>query len=207
MTPADSFPPMSPSAGSSTKGDGNRAPQFVNHLPNAERLAYSTFQLMTDNVSLDRNLGCSHQSLDTMICDCQFDDPCKSCAFMSSSAESDMQTNRFLRRSRRTSSVRSVVPVHQQTYSGGMSADRVPYKRCLSKSTVRYTTAFTLLCSRSIVILFYRRFARKQYADIEIVQTEKKGFGLRAAANIGRYAYVSPKSCSETNVPSYRIFQ
>lgn len=44
-----------------------------------------------------------------------------------------------------------------------------------------------------------QRFARKQYADIEIVQTEKKGFGLRAASDIGRYA-----SCI-IQEPSYKL--
>ena len=31
------------------------------------------------------------------------------------------------------------------------------------------------------------RFSRKQYADIEIVQTEKKGFGIRAGSDLSAY--------------------
>jgi hypothetical protein len=30
----------------------------------------------------------------------------------------------------------------------------------------------------------YKRFQRKEYANIEIVQTEKKGFGLRAGTDL-----------------------
>lgn len=32
----------------------------------------------------------------------------------------------------------------------------------------------------------YIRFQRKQYANLEIVQTEKKGFGLRAGSDLKR---------------------
>jgi hypothetical protein len=34
-----------------------------------------------------------------------------------------------------------------------------------------------------------RRFAKKAYAPIEIVQTEKKGFGLRAAAALAECVF------------------
>ncbi|KAG0706271.1 hypothetical protein DFH29DRAFT_191520 [Suillus ampliporus] len=35
-----------------------------------------------------------------------------------------------------------------------------------------------------------QRFQRKEYADIEIVQTEKKGFGLRAGADLSKDAFI-----------------
>ena len=51
------------------------------------------------------------------------------------------------------------------------------------------------------LLYFSRRFQKKQYAPIHIVQTEKKGFGLRAAENIAKYV-VTP-----TNVGySYSCF-
>lgn len=38
-----------------------------------------------------------------------------------------------------------------------------------------------------VVITFaFIRFQRKEYAPIEIVQTEKKGFGLRAAEDLSK---------------------
>lgn len=41
------------------------------------------------------------------------------------------------------------------------------------------------------LILAVSRFQRKQYAPIDIVQTEKKGFGLRAAENLPRFVLFS----------------
>ncbi|KAG1728308.1 hypothetical protein EDD22DRAFT_766334, partial [Suillus occidentalis] len=35
-----------------------------------------------------------------------------------------------------------------------------------------------------------QRFQRKEYADIEIVQTEKKGFGLRTGADLPKDAFI-----------------
>lgn len=51
-------------------------PRLVDHLPLAGLSAFDTFEKLDHNLLYHKSLGCSHQSLDTMICDCQFD-PCK----------------------------------------------------------------------------------------------------------------------------------
>lgn len=122
MHVTNSVPSPANNSESPTKANSMRSPQLVDHLPQAGRLAFETFQLMTDNVSLDRNLGCSHQSLDTMICDCQYD-PCKYCARMSSllgRLETPASQAEFLSgRSRRTPGcLRGVFSVYQQTHTG-----------------------------------------------------------------------------------------
>lgn len=47
-----------------------------------------------------------------------------------------------------------------------------------------------------------RRFQRKEYAPIDIVLTEKKGFGLRAAENLPKCVYHTPRLNSSYKVPT-----
>lgn len=54
----------------------SRLPRLIDHLPLAEGSALDTFEILENNLLHHKSLGCSHQSLDTMICDCQYD-PCK----------------------------------------------------------------------------------------------------------------------------------
>ena len=46
--------------------------------------------------------------------------------------------------------------------------------------------------SRRLRLIFashFPRFQQKQYANIEIVLTEKKGYGLRAEADLSKYGF------------------
>ena len=61
----------------------------------------------------------------------------------------------------------------------------------------RYATSFlaTALHPHSVA-----RFQRKQYAPIDIVLTEKKGFGLRATENLTRFAPLSVSTVSSAHM-------
>lgn len=63
----------------------------------------------------------------------------------------------------------------------------------LSKSTVGLLTlVFRLACLCSLTMYYLTtRFQRKRYAPIEVVQTEKKGFGIRAADDIRKSVRLS----------------
>jgi hypothetical protein len=51
-------------------------PQFIDHLPRVDDVACTEFEVLKENVFVQKKIGCSHQSLDMMICECQYD-PCK----------------------------------------------------------------------------------------------------------------------------------
>lgn len=76
--------------------------------------------------------------------------------------------------------------MHQSTNSGGMHARRLSMSESLSEPTVRDP----VLGLKSILFIV-SRFQRKQYAPIDIVLTEKKGFGLRAAETLPRFVLSS----------------
>lgn len=50
-------------------------PQFIDHLPRVDDVACTEFEVLKENVFVQKKIGCSHQSLDMMICECQYD-PC-----------------------------------------------------------------------------------------------------------------------------------
>jgi len=56
----------------------------------------------------------------------------------------------------------------------------------LREPTVCNFVLFQAIRSQAIT-----RFQRRQYAQIDIVLTEKKGFGLRASENLSRFALLS----------------
>lgn len=87
---------------------------------------------------------------------------------------------RFRRRANR---MRHCISVYQQIDTSRMPRKRMSHKERMSKSEVGDFARSPL---NSPLITPLVRFQRKQYAHIEIVKTEKKGFGLRAASNIGR---------------------
>jgi hypothetical protein len=76
--------------------------------------------------------------------------------------------------------------LYKSTDSGRVSVGRLSVSGALSESTV--STLRLLLFSFSVLILVIS-FQRKQYAAIEIVLTEKKGFGLRAAADFTKCVF------------------
>jgi hypothetical protein len=69
-TPTMSIPQLN------TDTSASKSQRLINYLPLAEHSAFDTFEILDNNLLYDKSLGCSHQSLDTMICDCQYD-PCK----------------------------------------------------------------------------------------------------------------------------------
>jgi hypothetical protein len=71
--------------------------------------------------------------------------------------------------------------MHQSTHAGRVRRKRMPLSIILSKSAVG--ALFRSLLISSYTILFVS-FQRRETANVEIVQTEKKGFGIRAAEDI-----------------------
>jgi hypothetical protein len=55
---------------------------------------------------------------------------------------------------------------------------------------VDYMRGYVMIFSH-FAILLPHRFQRKEYANIEIVQTEKKGFGLRAGADLRKWVQLT----------------
>ena len=75
-----------------------------------------------------------------------------------------------------------------------MPTRRLSMPQLLSKSTVGVSTPRLLLSSSfgSQWLTHYRyntRFQNREYAPIEVVLTEKKGYGIRAAGDITKWAH------------------
>lgn len=51
-------------------------PQLIDHLPRVDDVACAEFEVLEENVFAQKKIGCSHQSLDMMVCECQYD-PCE----------------------------------------------------------------------------------------------------------------------------------
>jgi hypothetical protein len=62
----------------------------------------------------------------------------------------------------------------------------------LSKSTVR----FSHITRKLLLDLVLPSFQRKEYANIEIVLTEKKGYGLRAEEDLPKYVLSHSPLCA-----------
>ncbi|KAJ9098539.1 hypothetical protein QFC19_006307 [Naganishia cerealis] len=144
-----SSPSSSVQPGSSPKtfrANSSSTVRLIDDLPRAEHQAYNTFQVLDENVFVQKKIGFSHQSLDMMVCECQYD-PCSDDPGRACGAEANC-INRLTQ------------------------VECLP-QECPSKHA----------CQN-------QRFARRQYPDIEIVQTENKGFGLRAGGDLAADAFV-----------------
>lgn len=78
--------------------------------------------------------------------------------------------------------------LYQSAHAGGVSTRRLSVSGALPEPTVGRCALWITLIPISIHNI-KSRFQRKAYANIEIVLTEKKGYGLRAASEISRYVH------------------
>ena len=86
--------------------------------------------------------------------------------------------------------MRAILRLHQPVNPGGMSSRGLPLSVILPESEVNGV----MDDSRRAKLIFashLSRFQQKQYANIEIVLTEKKGYGLRVEADIPKYVRFS----------------
>lgn len=73
-----------------------------------------------------------------------------------------------------------------------MHRRRLPLSKALSEPPVTYPSSLHRLgvhIVNGLRTFRRRRFQKKQYADVAIVQTEKKGFGLRAEVELPEYGF------------------
>ena len=78
--------------------------------------------------------------------------------------------------------------LYQSAHAGGVFTRRLSVSGALSEPTVG-TCAFWITLIPTSFHNIKSSFQRKAYANIEIVLTEKKGYGLRAASEISRYVH------------------
>ncbi|PWN26184.1 hypothetical protein BDZ90DRAFT_267210 [Jaminaea rosea] len=121
-------------------------PQIIDHLPEANDEALSTFTRLADNWYANKHIGRSKGHEWGLVCECNYrpgrDDISRAC-----------------------------------TDEGG----------CINRLTQVECVAEDCRCGQDCQ---NQRFQRKQYADVDVVKTEKKGFGLRAKAFIPADTFV-----------------
>ncbi|TFY70770.1 hypothetical protein EVG20_g2227 [Dentipellis fragilis] len=179
---AEPTPPPSMKQGSTPPVDAkpvNKGPQLIGYLPRAEEAAMKTFVEIRENHYQYQTLGRSREALESMICECVYEPILRTPAATTASTGS-------LRSSVRPMTV-AVAP------SAGISGMHV----CLL-CVVTVLTSVLVAC-----LLPKPRFQRRQYPPIEIVQTEKKGFGLRAAQDLPRHTFIYEYVGDVISTPSF----
>lgn len=140
-------------------------PQLIDDLPAAWDAAHETFDTLERCVYERKDLGQSHEQDEMMVCDCVFDK-----REIISSGVADIQTTPTRSRvaSTRTASIGLYILSVWQTNVGRKHSVKIR-----GESMDCFYSGADLL-----------RFTKRQYAPVDIVQTELKGFGLRAMNDI-----------------------
>ncbi|KAF7793530.1 hypothetical protein EIP86_004644 [Pleurotus ostreatoroseus] len=164
-----------------SKPKGKKAkyePLLIGDLPRAEENAMKTFIEIRENHYQYSTLGRSREALESMTCDCQYehgaDDPEDACGH-----DSDC--------------------INRLTQVECMPDDCRCGAYCQNQRYVRPQPSFPALEAHDRAI----RFQRKQYAPIHIVQTEKKGFGLRAAEDLRKDTFIYEYVGDVVSQPSF----
>jgi hypothetical protein len=165
-------------SGAGTPAPVRDGPQLIGDLPLATDAALATFEVLADNHYQYGTLGRSREAMEGMACDCVYTHGAALFiigAVAPGADRAQARTSRGPRAarartastgSRRSSACRTSAAAAATARTSGPRPPAPPARRADPR----------------------RRFAKKEYAPIEIVQTEKKGFGLRAAANLPKYA-------------------
>ena len=134
-----------------------RGPQIFDELPDATAESCKAFQVIPDCLYGSKNLGSTDG--DAFDCDCR---------------------DEIRRQSPFTTHLTSLSIAHNQLENGqnvacGEDSD------CINRATKVECSATNGNCSGGCQ---NQRFQRKQYADVSVIKTEKKGFGLRTNSEL-----------------------
>lgn len=192
--PTKTKPSRSTSASASPKPESTtptprkplkKGPQLIDSLPIAREAAMKTFIEIQENHYQYSTLGRSREALESMTCECppNGSGECSSPLFgvvensmgegWSDGQYAEIPVRGNLRRR-----------LHQSLDAGGVSAWGLQGRCLLHEPTVRLASLGH--CFMGALVLTLSRFQRQEYARIDIVQTDKKGFGLRAAQDMSK---------------------
>lgn len=172
-------------------------PPVFDHLPNATEDACSTFQVITDCLYGSRNMGSSdHDALD---CDCaeewrmlpSFSPFSPLLPLPSRQPPIPVSLSAFISLTPRD----SCPPDDNQNHACGEDSD------CINRATKIECVNGDCNCGEGCQ---NQRFQRKQYANVSVIKTEKKGFGLRADADLQPNDFVFEYVGEVINEPTFR---
>jgi [histone H3]-lysine36 N-trimethyltransferase len=168
---------------------------LIGELPRAETEARQTFTEIFDNQYQYGTLGRSREALESMTCDCQYEHgQCLPPLFRS-------YVDLGLVIGLHVTQIRTGVddPVDACGH-GSNCINRLTQVECMPDDCRCRNYCQNQRCATSLALssiysvccpAIPYRFQRKQYGAMDIVKTEKKGFGLRAAASMQKFAHFS----------------
>ncbi|KAJ3528888.1 hypothetical protein NM688_g7933 [Phlebia brevispora] len=166
-------------------------PQLIGDLPRAEENAMKTFIEIEGNHYQYQTLGRSREALESMTCDCQYEHgqyPSSSSLFR------NMRSKMAVLTLDASLGCAGVTGVDDPEDACGHDSD------CINRLTQVECMPGDCRCG---AYCQNQRFQRKQYAPIHIVQTEKKGFGLRAAEDLRKDTFIYEYVGDVVSQPSF----